>query len=34
VFNVARLEAYANDREFDMVANIKKAFKVVTPELV
>jgi hypothetical protein len=34
VFNKARLEAYANEKEFDMVAHIKKAFKVITPQLV
>ena len=34
VFNKARLEAYANDKEFDMYAQIKKAFKVITPQLV
>lgn len=34
VFNKARLDAYANERDFDMYANIKKAFKVITPGLV
>jgi hypothetical protein len=34
VFNKARLEAYANEKEFDMIAHIKKAFKVITPQLV
>ena len=31
VFNKARLDAYANEREFDMYTQIRKAFKVVTP---
>jgi hypothetical protein len=34
LFNKARLNAIANEEEFDMEKNIKKAFKVITPELV
>ena len=34
LFNKARLNAIANDLDFDMEKNIKKAFKVITPELV
>ena len=34
LFNKARLNALANDEDFDMEKNIKKAFKVITPELV
>ena len=34
LFNKARLNAIANDQEFDMEKNIKKAFKVITPNLV
>ena len=34
LFNKARLNALANEEEFDMEKNIKKAFKVITPELV
>lgn len=34
IFNKARLEALANDQAFDMKKNIKKAFKVITPEYV
>jgi transposase len=31
VFNKARLSALSNNEEFDMKANIKKAFKMITP---
>ena len=31
VFNKARLSALANNEEFDMKTNIKKAFKMITP---
>ena len=34
IFNKARLEALANDQAFDIKKNIKKAFKVITPEYV
>jgi hypothetical protein len=34
VFNKARLNALANDEDFDMEKNIRKAFKAITPELV
>ena len=34
LFNKARLNAIANDEDFDMEKNIKKAFKVITPKLV
>jgi transposase len=34
LFNKARLNAIANEEEFDMEKNIKKAFKVITPKLV
>ena len=34
IFNKARLSALAREKEFDMIANIKKAFKVITPRLV
>jgi len=34
VFNKARLNTLAREKEFDMYASIKKAFKVVTPRLV
>ena len=34
LFNKARLNALANDEDFDMEKNIKKAFKVISPELV
>lgn len=34
VFNKARLNALAREKEFDMISNIKKAFKVITPHLV
>jgi transposase len=34
VFNKARTNHLVQEKEFDMVGNIKKAFKVITPELV
>ena len=34
IFNKARLEALANDEPFNMYKNIKKAFRVITPEYV
>ena len=34
LFNKARLNAIANEEDHDMEKNIKKAFKVITPELV
>ena len=34
VFTKARLNALAREKEFDMYASIRKAFKVITPHLV
>ena len=33
-FNKARLNHLVQEKEFDMFANIKKAFQVITPQLV
>ena len=33
-FRRARLNALANQREFDLDINVKKSFDIVTPELV
>ena len=33
LYNRERLNAFANDREFDEVAHIKKALKVITKDL-
>ena len=33
VFNKERTSFLVQEKEFDMIANIKKAFKVITPQL-